>query len=47
MCLEAKNQKPKTDWFICTLRSSKNVDVRFLLDSEINKFLAKLFQACV
>ena len=37
MCLEAKKQKTKNDWFICTFNFSKNVHVRSLLEPEINE----------
>ena len=37
MCLEAKKEKAKNDWFICTLNGSKKVRLRSLLEAEINK----------
>ena len=37
MCLELKKQKAKNDWFIRTLKCSKNVRVRSFLEAEINK----------
>ena len=47
MCLEAKKQKIKNDWFICTLKCSKNVQVGSLLEAEINKGSANVFKAFV
>ena len=44
MCLEAKKQKTKNDWFICTLKRSKNARVRFFLEAEINKVSANVFK---
>ena len=37
MCLEVKNGKAKNDRFICTLKCSKNVQVRSLLEAQIKK----------
>ena len=49
MCLDAKKQKKKkkkkNEWFICTLKSSKNVHMRYLLEAEINKVSANVFKA--
>ena len=35
MYLDTKKQKAKNDWFICTIKCSKNVRVRFLLEAGI------------
>ena len=44
MCLEAKNQNTKNDWFIYTLKNSKNARVRSILEAEINKGSANAFK---
>ena len=47
MCLEAKKQKTKNDWFMCTLKCSKNIHVGFLLEAETNKGSANVFKGFV
>ena len=47
MCLDAKKQKAKNHWFICTLKCSKNVHVTSLLESQIIKGSTNVFKAFV